>query len=166
MYKQYVRVKNVRRKQYYVIERRCDTFRHFRFRPITSCLLRNRRRGKGVYSKRFGRGHHGFDTAAVTQTDPPEGSTDRVPEAEPLTPIFLRFPYRCCMLCDVMHRDNKLSPRGRQDDGSSTRGGSTSVRGQVRSPHVAKLQAASVPIAYGSCAPRAMGHTDGQTAGP
>ena len=84
MYKQYVRIKNVRRKQYYVIERRFDTFRHFRFRPITSCLLRNRRRGKGVYSKRFGRGHHGFDTAAVTQTDPPEGSTDRVPEAEPL----------------------------------------------------------------------------------
>jgi len=25
----------------------------------------------------------------------------------------------------------------------------------VRSPHMAKLQAASVPIAYGSCAPRA-----------
>jgi len=32
-------------------------------------------------------------------------------------------------------------------DGSSTRGGSTSVRGRVRSPHMAKLQAASVPIA-------------------
>ena len=35
---------------------------------------------------------------------------------------------------------NKLSPRGRRDDmlpadGSSTRGGSTSVRGRVRSPH-------------------------------
>ena len=29
----------------------------------------------------------------------------------------------------------------------STRGGSTSVRGRVRSPHMAKLQAASVPIA-------------------
>jgi len=28
---------------------------------------------------------------------------------------------------------------------SSTRGGSTSVRGRVRSPHMAKLQAASVP---------------------
>jgi len=42
-------------------------------------------------------------------------------------------------------------------DGSSTRGGSTSVRGQVRSPHMAKLQAASVPIASGS---RAMGQTD------
>ena len=40
-------------------------------------------------------------------------------------------------------------------DGSSTRGGSTSVRGRVRSPHLAKLRAASVPIAYGSCAPRA-----------
>jgi len=57
---------------------------------------------------------------------------------------------------------NKLSPRGRRDDmppadGSSTRGGSTSVRGQVRSPHMAKLQAASVPIASGS---RAMGQTD------
>jgi len=32
-------------------------------------------------------------------------------------------------------------------DGSSTRGGSTSVRGRVRSLHTAKLQAASVPIA-------------------
>ena len=28
-------------------------------------------------------------------------------------------------------------------DGSSTRGGSTSVRGRVHSPHVAKLQAGS-----------------------
>jgi len=37
----------------------------------------------------------------------------------------------------------------------------TSVRGQVRSPHTAKLQAASVPIAYGNCAPR-VGQTDGQ----
>ena len=42
-----------------------------------------------------------------------------------------------------------FSPLGRRDDmpppapadGSSTRGGSTSVRGRVRSPHVAKLQA-------------------------
>jgi len=49
---------------------------------------------------------------------------------------------------------DKLSPGGRQDDmppplagGSSTRGGSMSVRGRVRSPHMAKLQAASVPIA-------------------
>ena len=47
----------------------------------------------------------------------------------------------------------KLSPRGRRDDmpppadGSSTRGGSTSVRGRVRSPHMAKLQAASMTIA-------------------
>ena len=36
---------------------------------------------------------------------------------------------------------NKLSPRWRQDDipstdGSSTRGGSTSVRGRVRDPHI------------------------------
>jgi len=49
-------------------------------------------------------------------------------------------------------------------DGSSTRGGSTSVRGQVRSPHMPKLQAASVPI------PRAaerlgLGQRDGQTDG-
>ena len=48
---------------------------------------------------------------------------------------------------------NKLSPWGGETicpppaDGSSTRGGSTSFRGRVRSPHVAKLQAASVPIA-------------------
>ena len=38
-------------------------------------------------------------------------------------------------------------------DGSSTRGGSTSVRRQVHSPHVAKLQAACVSIGKGSCAP-------------
>jgi len=47
---------------------------------------------------------------------------------------------------------NKLSHREQRDDmssadGSSTRGGSTSVRGRVRSPHMAKLQAARVPIA-------------------
>ena len=51
-----------------------------------------------------------------------------------------------------MSNSDKLSPRGRRDDmppvdGSSTRGGSTSVRGRVRSPHVAKLQAANVPVA-------------------
>jgi len=50
--------------------------------------------------------------------------------------------------------ETKLSPRGRRDDmppadGSSTHGGSTSVRGRVRSPHiswpaVAKLQATIV----------------------
>jgi len=49
-------------------------------------------------------------------------------------------------------------------NGSSTRGGSTSVRGRVCSPHVAKLQAASVPIAYGSCAPIGLGQTDGRIA--
>jgi len=44
-------------------------------------------------------------------------------------------------------------PRGRRDDmhppadNSSTRGGFSSVRGRVVNPHVAKLQAASVPIA-------------------
>ena len=48
-------------------------------------------------------------------------------------------------------------------DGSSTRGGSTSVRGRVRTPHTAELPAASVPIAYGSCAPRA--GTDRRTNG-
>jgi len=48
-------------------------------------------------------------------------------------------------------------------DDSSTRGGSSSVRGQVRSPHMAKLQAASVPIAQGSCAPRAAAPWDRQT---
>jgi len=51
-------------------------------------------------------------------------------------------------------------------DGSSTRGGSTSVRGRVRSPHMAKLQAASVPITQVSCAPRAGAdkRTDGRIA--
>jgi len=49
--------------------------------------------------------------------------------------------------------NNEPSSRGRRDDmpppadGSSTRGGSTSVRGRVSSPHMAKLQAAGVPIA-------------------
>jgi len=46
---------------------------------------------------------------------------------------------------------NMLSPWGRREnmlppDGSSTRGGSTSVRKQVRSPHMAKLEAASVQL--------------------
>ena len=45
-------------------------------------------------------------------------------------------------------------------DGSSTRGGSTSVRGRVRSPQMAELQAASVPIDEGSCA---LGQTDRRT---
>ena len=65
------------------------------------------------------------------------------------------------------HRFNKLSPRGLRDpaDGSSTRGGSSSVRGRVRSPHMAKLQAASVPTAYGSCVPRASAPWDRQTDG-
>jgi len=53
------------------------------------------------------------------------------------------------LLCG-QYRLYKLSPRERRDDmlyadGSSTRGGSTSVRGQVHSPHMAMLQAASVP---------------------
>jgi len=50
-------------------------------------------------------------------------------------------------LNSIASTDNKLSPRGRRDDmsphadGSSTvggknRGGSTSVRGRVRSPHI------------------------------
>jgi len=59
-----------------------------------------------------------------------------------------------------MHASTSYHPRGRRDDmppadGSSTRGGSTPVRGRARSPRTAELQAASVPIAYDSCAPRA-----------
>jgi len=42
--------------------------------------------------------------------------------------------------------------------GSSTRGGSASVCGRVRSSHIAKLQAASVPIA------QVVGQTDGRIA--
>ena len=63
-------------------------------------------------------------------------------------------------------------PRERRDDmrpppadGSSTRGGSASVRGRVRCLRLAKLQAASVPIAQGSCAPRAAAPWDRQTDG-
>ena len=50
-------------------------------------------------------------------------------------------------------------------DGSSTRGGSTSVRRRVHSPRMAKLQAASVSITYGSCAPRAAAPWDRETVG-
>ena len=46
--------------------------------------------------------------------------------------------------------ENKLSPWGRRDDMSQLLAVRFAAR--VRSPHVAKLQAASVPIAYGSCA--------------
>ena len=68
----------------------------------------------------------------------------------------------CCCLQSVLPNSHVIAPGRRDDmslaDGSSTCGGSTSVRGRVRSPHTAKLQAASVPIAQGSCA---MGQTDG-----
>jgi len=40
-----------------------------------------------------------------------------------------------------------------------------SVRGLVRSPHMAKLQAAGVPTSYCSCAPRAAARWDRQTDG-
>jgi len=58
---------------------------------------------------------------------------------------------------------NKLAPRVWPDDmpltmAVSTRGGSPSISGLVRSLRMAKLQAASVPIAYGSCT---MGQTGG-----
>jgi len=55
---------------------------------------------------------------------------------------------------------NKLSPRRRRDN-IWTHGGSTSICKWVRSPHMAKLQAASEPIAQSSCAPSA--GTDRQT---
>ena len=54
---------------------------------------------------------------------------------------------------DCVYKQQVIAPEGgRRDDippadGSSTRGGSMSVRGRVRSPHMAKLQAASVPVA-------------------
>jgi len=75
-------------------------------------------------------------------------------------------------ICTVSN-NNKLSRWGRRNDmlpppadGSSTRGGFTSVRGRVRSPHMAKLQAASMSIAYGGrCAPRAAALWDRQTDG-
>jgi len=44
-----------------------------------------------------------------------------------------------------------MPPAAAAADGSSTRGGSASVRERVRSPHMGKLQAASVPIGLGSC---------------
>jgi len=46
----------------------------------------------------------------------------------------------------MLYKLRQVIPRGRRDDmpppadGSSTRGGSTSVRGRVRSPHMAKSQ--------------------------
>jgi len=77
--------------------------------------------------------------------------------------LLLVFFFCLYMLCAAFGRNNNNNnnkmvkqviapPRA---DGSSTRGGSTSVRGLLRSPHIAKLQAASVHIAYGSCALRA-----------
>ena len=59
--------------------------------------------------------------------------------------VLFQLDYALTALSTVY---NKLSPRGRRDDmppadGSSTRGGSTSVRGRVRSPHMAKLRAYS-----------------------
>ena len=42
-----------------------------------SCSQRN-----GAYSEWFNRKHHGFDTAAYTQTDPPGGSTGAVEESD------------------------------------------------------------------------------------
>ena len=51
---------------------------------------------------------------------------------------------------EAVYSQQAIVPGRRYDmspaDGSSTRSGSTSVRGRVRSPHMAKLQAASVPI--------------------
>ena len=49
-------------------------------------------------------------------------------------------------------------------DDSSTRGGSTSVRGRVRSPHMAKLQAASVPYSLGQLRHGTDRQTDGRIA--
>ena len=46
-------------------------------------------------------------------------------------------------------------------DGSLICGRSTSVHVRVCSPHTAKLQAASMPIAKGSCMPRAGTQTNG-----
>ena len=55
-------------------------------------------------------------------------------------------------LCHASQQLTSYRPGGGETicppaDGSSTRSGSTSVRGRVRSPHMAKLQAASVPLA-------------------
>jgi len=52
---------------------------------------------------------------------------------------------------DWFSGETSYRPGGQRDDmppadGSLIRGGSTSVRGRVRSPHMAELQAASVPI--------------------
>jgi len=94
-----------------------------------------------------------------------------------LSMVVAAFEYLCKSHADSSRQrviyatdrvGNKLSPHGRRDDmpladGSSTRGGSTSVRGRVRSLHVAKLQAVSVSIAYGSCAPRAAAPWDRRT---
>jgi len=74
-------------------------------------------------------------------------------------------------LCSAYYADsvNKVSPRGRRDD--MPRPMAIRLAADLRpsangsavrtSLVVAKLQAASVPIAYGTCAPSAMGQTDG-----
>ena len=64
----------------------------------------------------------------------------------------MNAPQRLLHASNTRVLGNKYRPGGGETmcpppaDGSSTRGGSTSVRGRVRSPHTAKLQAASVPI--------------------
>ena len=58
----------------FTVSWRSDTSCTSGFIWVTSCLhvmTRNRRCEKGVYSKRFNRGQHGFDTAAYTKTDSP-----------------------------------------------------------------------------------------------
>ena len=81
-------------------------------------------------------------------------------------------PQQCYLRClrtykNILHV-NKLSPRARRDDmppapadSSSTRGGSTSVRGRVRSPHISGGQPAagsqradSLGTGRGAAAPR------------
>ena len=68
---------------------------------------------------------------------------------------FKMFYFKIYVLTTVVTGDNEVFiivfETWRDDmppaDGSPARGGSTSVRGRVRSPHAAKLQAASVPVA-------------------
>ena len=62
-------------------------------------------------------------------------------------PLKLKFPSPCSWIPKLECIVNAQSVPQQGIDGNSTRGGSTPVRGQVRSPHMAKLQAASVPMA-------------------
>jgi len=82
-----------------------------------------------------------------------------------LSPLLNAAVRRSCIT--TRHRPGDGETICPPTDGSSTHGGSTSVRGRVRSPYMAKLQAASMSIAYrvAACLWQLRHGTDGRTDG-